>query len=94
MKDELTKKRSNWMLFSILGSGIIGAGLGLLFAPKSGKETRNDIKDFAVRARDAVGKTIDDGVHVYEKGRNVVTSAINCGTAAYAEGKERHLKAA
>jgi gas vesicle protein len=93
MKDELAKKNNTWMLISLLGSGIVGAGLGILFAPKIGKETRNDIKEFAARARDTVGKTIDDGVHVYERGKNAVASAINCGTAAFAEEDERRLKA-
>jgi gas vesicle protein len=93
MKEERENKNGNWMLLSLLGGGILGAGLGMLFAPKPGKEIRNDIKDFAARTRDKVGKTIDDGVHVYEKSKNAVTSAIDCGTAAFEEG-DRRLKSA
>ena len=36
----IMKKTGNFLL----GLGV-GVGLGLLFAPKSGKETRKDIKD-------------------------------------------------
>jgi gas vesicle protein len=38
-------------------AGIIGAGLGLLFAPKSGKETRQDIADSAHKAAKRFKKT-------------------------------------
>ena len=29
---------------ALLGGAAVGAGLGVLFAPKSGKETRNELK--------------------------------------------------
>jgi gas vesicle protein len=35
------------MFFSFLSGAAIGAGLALLFAPQSGKETRRQIKDFS-----------------------------------------------
>ncbi len=35
------------MFFSFLTGAAIGAGLALLFAPQSGKETRKQIKDFS-----------------------------------------------
>jgi gas vesicle protein len=94
MKEEPGIKKGSWMLLSILGGGILGAGLAMLFAPKAGKEIRNDIEDFAARTRDKIGKTIDDGVHVYEKSKNAVASAIDCGTAAFAEEGNRRLKSA
>jgi gas vesicle protein len=94
MKEELENKKGNWVLLSLLGGGILGAGLGLLFAPKPGKELRNDIKDFAARTRDKVGKSIDEGIHVYEKSKNAVASAVDCGTAAFREEGERRLKSA
>lgn len=31
----------------LVGAGMVGAGLGLLFAPKSGRKTRRDIARFA-----------------------------------------------
>lgn len=44
---------------TILGAGVIGAGLALLFAPKSGKRTRRDI---SLLAR-SVGTKTDKAVH-------------------------------
>lgn len=39
---------------SFLLGGIIGAGLGILFAPAPGKETREKLKDTAEKMRDSV----------------------------------------
>jgi gas vesicle protein len=35
----------------ITGSAVLGAGLGLLFAPKAGAETRRDISRYAKKAQ-------------------------------------------
>lgn len=40
----MNKIKRNGGFGKFLGGAIIGAGLGLLFAPKSGKETREDLK--------------------------------------------------
>lgn len=48
---------SNALLYMLAGVGlgaIIGAAAGLLFAPKSGEETRNDLND---RYKELKGKT-------------------------------------
>ncbi len=41
---------------TIIGSAAVGAGLGILFAPKSGKETREDLKKKMNELREKVNK--------------------------------------
>ena len=54
------------MFFSFLTGAAIGAGLALLFAPQSGKETRKQIKDFSEK----LGSEVKDEVEkISEKAR-------------------------
>jgi len=57
----------------------IGAGLGLLFAPRSGAELRGQIAESASDVGKAVSKTIDGvaeaGRGVYDQARDVISSA-------------------
>ncbi|MDR2811766.1 MAG: YtxH domain-containing protein [Endomicrobium sp.] len=49
------------LLVFILG-GLIGAALGVLYAPKSGKETRQDIKKFSEDVADKVKDLGEDSI--------------------------------
>ena len=40
------------MLFAFLAGAIIGVGVGILIAPKSGKETRKQVSDLAQKAQE------------------------------------------
>lgn len=44
----------------LIAGGIIGAGVALLYAPQSGKETRKDIKRYARKARRKTEEIVDD----------------------------------
>ena len=44
------------ILLGFLAGAVIGAGLGLLFAPRPGKETREQLADIARRAREKAGE--------------------------------------
>jgi len=90
----MDNKKSNWVLYSFLGGSLLGAGLGLLFAPKPGKEIREDIKNYTARTRDRISKSISEGVDIFEKSKHAVARAIDAGTAAYTEEGDRHIKAA
>jgi gas vesicle protein len=75
----------------ILG-GALGAGLAMLFAPESGRRTRERLRDLAADARD---KTIDvsDGLRdkaedVLERGREVLEEKKSMLSAAVQAGKE------
>lgn len=48
-----------WPAMGLFAAGlVVGAGLGLVFAPKSGRELRGDIGDRAVALRDMLGRRV------------------------------------
>jgi gas vesicle protein len=92
MREKPEKKEPSVFVPFVLG-GLVGAGIALLLAPKSGKEVRNDIKDLAENTRETITSTIHKGKELIEEGKIVVSSAIDAGKAAYVHEKERYLKA-
>lgn len=44
--------------FLLVGGSIVGAGLGLLFAPKTGRKTRRDITRFANRVGSRTNRAV------------------------------------
>lgn len=61
-------------LKGLLIGGLIGGAMGLLYAPKSGKETRDDINKLA---DDYMGKAKDEYEATLEKSRKSYENAIN-----------------
>ncbi len=56
--------------FGLLGffSGMaVGAALGVLFAPKSGRETREDIAEAGERSREKLNDLIENGRHEWSR---------------------------
>lgn len=64
----------------------IGAGVALLFAPRSGRATRRDIRRRAMRARDAAEQTVtdvrDNVVGTFERARQRVEDQIESARSA------------
>jgi len=62
-----------------LTGAVIGATVAVLFAPKSGKETRKMIGHSTQRGREAVTDTsrdvVEAGREMYERGRKLVDDA-------------------
>lgn len=58
---------------------VIGAGLGLWFAPKAGAEMREDLAGYAGDVSKRVSKTVDDlstrGREVFDRAREVISTA-------------------
>ncbi len=86
---------SSGIFWFLAGLGI-GAAVGILYAPKSGRETRETIFNYAEEGRNAVSERAkqyrDQAQQWYEKGKDVmnqqrdqVRSAFEAGRQAYRE---------
>jgi len=102
MREECGYSTGSIFLSFLLG-GIVGAGFALLFAPKSGRETRQSIKDIAEDVRDKTkdyvedvkGKVtggLDKGKEFYEEKKSILATAIEAGKEAYEKEKEKLSK--
>lgn len=74
-------RRGESVLGAFLLGGIVGAVLGLLFAPRSGKENRDFI---ALKAKEYWG----EGMEFYETGREKVTEVYSTGREKATETAE------
>jgi gas vesicle protein len=72
-------------LMGLLAGTVLGAGLGMLFAPKAGNELRNQLTDQAGKLRatandtyqqatDKVGQIVDRGKDAYDRARTNVSN--------------------
>lgn len=72
-------------LMGLLAGTVLGAGLGMLFAPRAGAEIRNQLSEQAGRLRSTAGDTyhqasdkvshlVDRGREAYERSRGSSTS--------------------
>jgi gas vesicle protein len=91
MKEGLDLKERSVFAPFVLG-GLVGAGIALLVAPKSGDKVRQDIKNVTENAGERITSTAHRGRELIEKGEISVFSAIDAGKAAYLQEKERHFK--
>jgi gas vesicle protein len=89
---------SNGIVWFLAGLGV-GAALGILYAPKSGRETRESLLNAADESREAVRERTrqyrEQAEKWYEKGRDAVSqqkeqfnSAFEAGKRAYREATE------
>lgn len=85
--EEAMIEESRSLLVPILVSGVVGAAVALLFAPKSGSEVMEDIKDIAASA-------LEKSKGWYEQGATAVKEAVEKGKEAAAETKEKMRPAA
>ena len=80
--------------------GLVGAGVALLLAPQSGKETRQKIKGltdeakekatkYAEEVKSKVTSTVGKGKELVEEKKSLITTAVEAGKEAYAKEKEK-----
>ncbi|HUI46325.1 MAG TPA: YtxH domain-containing protein [Nitrospirota bacterium] len=95
MKEDIVKDKKEISLFvPFLVGGLVGAGVALLLAPKSGKELRKDIKGLAADTREVIASSIAKGKDLYEGSKTAVKTAIDAGKTAYVEERDRIRHAA
>jgi gas vesicle protein len=99
MSDE-TGTSAGTVLLSFLAGAAVGAGIALLYAPKSGDELRGQIKDltddavdkikeYASEAQDRIKSAVNDGREMYQEKKTIISSAIEAGKEAMEKEKER-----
>jgi gas vesicle protein len=88
------------VLVSFVAGAAIGAGLALLYAPKSGSEMRESIADFAEDAVDKIKEytkdaqekiktALDEGKETIIEKKSILASAIEAGREAMSKEKDR-----
>jgi gas vesicle protein len=76
----------NILLAFILGA-VGGAALALLYAPASGRETRERLAEKAEEARARAADAAAKGREVLTQGRETLTTAIERGREAYQQAR-------
>jgi gas vesicle protein len=77
-------------LMGLLAGTVLGAGLGMLFAPKAGNELRNQLTEQAGRLRSTAGDTygqatekvhqiVDRGREAYDRARSTAPTGSDIG---------------
>jgi gas vesicle protein len=89
MKEELAT-RQNSILVPFLVGGIVGAALGLLLAPKPGREMRKRIKDFTADTQENLSTAIGQGREFYDEAKVAVSTAVDAGKNAYMQEREKY----
>jgi gas vesicle protein/uncharacterized protein YoxC len=90
------------MLVSFVAGAAIGAGLALLYAPKSGNEMRGTIADFAEdsaskikeytkKTKDKIKASIEDGKETIIGKKSILASAIEAGCKTLQEEKDSDM---
>ena len=82
--DTLSEFPTHILLFGVVAGTLIGAGVGLLFAPWSGATLRRRLRRYADRA-------VEDAI---ENGRDALHSAVEHGREYVEEGMQKMSKMA
>ena len=76
------------LLAFVLGA-ISGAAVALLYAPASGKETREYLGEKAREGRERAAEAAAKGRDLLNQGRETLTTAIERGREAYQQARSR-----
>jgi gas vesicle protein len=76
------------LLAFILGA-VSGAALALLYAPTSGRETREFLSERASEGRDRAAEAAERGREAVKHGRETLATALERGREAYQQARAR-----
>jgi gas vesicle protein len=99
MSEERGYSAASVALGFILG-GVLGASLAMLFAPESGRRTRERLRDLAAdvrdktidiseELRDKAEDVMDRGREVFEEKRSMLSAAVQAGKEAVQRERQR-----
>ncbi|MBI5854987.1 MAG: YtxH domain-containing protein [Nitrospirae bacterium] len=86
---------------AFLSGALIGAAAALLLAPKTGRETRDQLRGYARRAEDgvkdladkageALDRAVDRGLDLVQEKKSMLTEAWDAGRDAMRRERERY----
>jgi len=77
------------VLLAFLVGAIAGAAAALLYAPATGRETRDYLGEKARESREKANELAEKGRKVFNEGRETLTTAIERGREAYEQARTR-----
>ena len=77
------------VLLAFLLGAVSGAAVALLYAPASGRETREYLGEKAREGRERASAVAEKGRQVINEGRETISSAIERGREAYQQARAR-----
>jgi gas vesicle protein len=94
MSDNNESGRVGGILVAFAVGAVIGTGVALLYAPRSGKETRALIAKKGRALKGQAADVIDDAKDFVQGKKAELVAAVEAGKDAMREERAKHLKAA
>lgn len=80
---------SGTVMLAFLVGAVAGAAVALLYAPATGRETRDFLGSKAKEGRERVGDVAVKGRDIIKEGRETLATAIERGREAYQQARTR-----
>jgi len=77
------------ILLAFLVGAVAGAAVALLYAPATGRETREYLGDKAREGRERANQAAERSRDIINQGRETLTTAIDRGREAYQQARAR-----